>query len=126
MPVLPNQPNLNPPNKKEEISDLIAPEAYDDPTFQKGIVLKFAKATIKVTKVDRKNKRTWGEHISLVNQRIAGTHHEHTVDSSKTAYDEYGVPFCEDCNVPVDQPSTEDGDKKALDRKDKLDEQLQG
>lgn len=107
------------PNKKEEITDLIAPEAYDDPLFKKGLVLKFTKTTIKVTKVDRKNKRAWGEHITLVNQKIVGTHQDHEVNSTKEMYDEYGLPFCEDCLVPVDQPSTEDGDKKALDRKDR-------
>lgn len=103
---------------KEEITDLVDPKAYDDPKFKKGIALKFERATIKVTKVDRKNKRAWGEHIVLVDQSIVGTHHGHNVDSTQQAFIEYGRPFCTDCQVPVDQPSTEDGDVKALNRRD--------
>lgn len=105
-------------NKKEEITDIISPQAYDDPNFKKGLVLKMTKATIKITKVDRKNKRTWGEHITLINQQIVGSHHEHDIDSSKEAYDQYGMPFCNDCQVLIEEPSTEDGEVKALDRKD--------
>lgn len=109
-------------NKKEEITDLIDPTAYDnkslDSVFKKGAVMKFTNATIKITKIDRKNRRTWGEHITLVSGKTVGTHHEHDVDSSKDAYREYGIPFCNDCQVAVDEPSTEDGDVKALDRKD--------
>lgn len=55
-------------NKKEEISDMIMPQAYDDINFKPGLVLKFTKASIRITKVDRKNKRTWGEHIQLYDQ----------------------------------------------------------
>jgi hypothetical protein len=105
-------------NKKEEITDIISDEAYADPDFKKGLVLKFQKATIKITKVDRKNKRTWGEHIVLVKGNVIETHQDHNVDSSKEAYDLYGMPYCTDCEVPVNEVSTEDGDVKALDRKD--------
>lgn len=116
------------PNKKEEITDLIDPSAYDNEslrdTFKVGAVMAFTQATIKITKIDRKNKRTWGEHIVLVNQRIVGTHHEHDVDTSKVAYDFHGAPWCRDCKVPVTEPSTEDGDKKALDRKDRDEKDL--
>lgn len=119
---------MNSTPKKEEVTDLIDPDAYDDKsmndTFKVGAVMKFAQATIKITKIDRKNKRTWGEHITLVNQKIVGSHHNHNVDSSKTAYDEYGIPYCWDCRVTVDELSTEDGDKKALDRKDREDKDL--
>lgn len=103
-------------NKKEEITDLIDPSAYESnfEDFKKGAVMKFAEATIKITKIDRKNKRTWGEHITLVNQRIVGTHHEHDVDTSKASYDLFGTPFCKDCKVAVTETSTEDGEKRHL------------
>ena len=114
-----------PKNKKEEISDLIDPSAYDSPDFQKGLVLKFAEATIKITKVDRKNKRTWGEHIVLINNAIVGTHEGHDVDHGKGAYNMFGMPFCKDCKVKIDEPSTEDGEKKALDRKDREEKESQ-
>lgn len=108
-----------PKNKREEITDLIDPAAYDDLDFKKGFVMRFTGATIKVTKIDRKNKRAWGEHINLVTQNIVETHDGHDVDHGKGAYDMFGMPFCKDCKVKIDEPSTEDGEKKALDRKDR-------
>lgn len=102
-------------NKKEEISDMIDPSAYDDPEFKKGILLKFQLASIKITKVDRKNKRTWGEHIQLASGIVVHTHDGHDVGGGG----EGDFPFCNDCQVNINEPSTEDGDKKALDRKDK-------
>lgn len=102
-------------NFKEEITDMISDEAYADPDFKKGILLKFEKATIKVTKVDRKNKRTWGEHIKLAGGEIVSTHDGHDVTGGGVG----DFPFCKDCQVYINEPSTEDGDKKALDRKDR-------
>lgn len=109
------------PGFREEITDLIDPKAYDDKaneSFKVGAVIKFSQATIKITKIDRKNKRTWGVHTVLVDQKIVGQHHLHEVNRSKEAYKEYGAPYCEDCEVRIDEPSTEDGEKKALDRRD--------
>lgn len=99
-------------NKREDISDMIKSEAYDDPEFKKGLVLKFERTTIKITRIDRKNKRAWGEHIQLHDQRITLSHYGHEVDLTEN------TPFCIDCEVPVSESSTEDGDKKFLDRKD--------
>lgn len=48
---------------KEEITDMIEDRAYEDKAFKPGFVLKFSQATLKITKVDRKNKRCWAEHI---------------------------------------------------------------
>lgn len=103
-------------NKKEEISDMITDEAYDDPNFKKGLVLKFAQATIKLTKVDRKNKRTYGEHIVLVGGNVASTHDGHNIIPTGPG----DLPYCKDCKVNINEPSTEDGEKKALDRQDRL------
>lgn len=100
-------------NKKEEITDLIRPEAFDDPNFKKGLALVMEKATIKITKIDRKNKRVWGEHIVLMDQKTTLSHYGHNVDTTQE------TPFCTDCEVPVDQPSTEDGEVKYADRRDR-------
>jgi len=106
-------------NKKEEITDLFDPEAFDDPEyFVVGRAFKFATATIKITKIDRKNKRVWGEHITLVSGRTVNSHDGHDVGGGGPG----DLPFCNDCKVSIDEPSTEDGDKKALDRKDAEDE----
>ncbi len=95
---------------KEEITDLISEKGMAN--LKVGKILIFDRATIKVTRIDRKNKRIWGEHISLVDQTIVRTHYGHKVDATQKP------PFCTDCELTVDQASTEDGDKKALDRID--------
>lgn len=112
--------------EKEEITDLfnLKPEIYTDIDldtdkfrFHKGKVLRFkyegSLTTIRITKIDRKNKRMWGQHIELVNPAIAKSHYGHNVDTTQ-------VPmWCTDCDVPITEHSTEDGDVKAADRKDK-------
>lgn len=107
---------------KEEITDLFNPSVYDDRNewgkyvFYKGRVLVFnfegSTTNIKITRIDRKNKRMWGEHIELHDQNIVRSHYRHNVDAT------VDPPFCTDCEVPVSEPATEDGEKKYLDRKD--------
>lgn len=109
--------------KREEITDLFGdvytekdPET-DKFVFRVGRVLRFeyegSFTTIKVIKIDRKTKRMWGEHIELVNQKIVRRHYGHDVDT------EQAPPFCNDCQVPVTEGSTEDGEVKYQDRKDR-------
>lgn len=92
-------------NKREEITDIITPEAFDDPEFKKGIVLKMEQATIRITRVDRKNKRVWGEHIVMVEASNVDSHYGHNVDASEEAIFIQGSPYCTDCNMPVSQMS---------------------
>lgn len=103
-------------NKREEITDLISDEAYDDPKFKRGLVLKFESATLKLTKVDRKNKRVWAEHITLFDGRPVMTHYGHDVVSTGPG----DLPFCNDCQVNINEASTEDGEVKARDRADRM------
>lgn len=104
---------------KEEISDFIKDEAYEDPAFKKGLVLKLQYATIKITKVDRKNKRCWGEHIVLIDQKTGFSHYGHLLDSTDDTIKKYGVPYCTECEVPISQASTEDGEVKAAERQER-------
>ncbi len=99
---------------KEEITDLIDPKSYEDLNFKKGLVLRFAQATIKVTRVDRKNKRSWGEHVSLVNNNKGFSHYGHIIDATQEP------PFCEDCETPVSEMASNEGHKKAQDRADRI------
>lgn len=101
--------------EREEITDLIADAAYrpiKDGGIKPGQLLKFQYANIKVTKVDRKNKRVWGVHVQLSQHKNVSSHTGHDVDVTQNP------PFCRDCEVPVTEHSTEDGDKKFLDRRD--------
>lgn len=100
-------------NKREEITDIIDPFAFEDPKFKPGLVLKMEKATIKLTKVDRKNKRAWGEHIVLVNQAAVAGHYGHLINSTREVLYLYGAPLCTECNVPVGEPTTREGRIKA-------------
>lgn len=104
---------------KEEITDLIDPKAYGDENFKKGLVLKFSQATIRVTRVDRKNKRAWGEHMELVNHNKGFSHYGHNLDSTEETIKEYGVPFCTDCEIPVSEMANNEGHKKAQEREDR-------
>lgn len=102
--------------RKEEITDMISDAAFrpvKDGGIDVGMLLKFEKANIKVTKVDRKNNRIWGEHVEPQNYQTIISHTGHNVTMRTDTF-----PFCEDCQVSVKEPATEDGDKKALDRRD--------
>lgn len=101
---------------KEEITDMMTDKAFK--TFKVGQVLKFAQATIKITKIDRKNKRMWGKHIEMVGNDTVYGHYGHNVDTTGDALEEYGKPYCTDCEVVITEPATEDGEKKFLDRRD--------
>lgn len=109
--------------KREEITDLFGDvyEEVDSETkkfvFRVGRVLRFdyegSLTTIKVTRIDRKAKRMWGAHIELVDQKVVRMHYGHDVDI------EQAPPFCNDCQVAVTEPGTEDGEVKYQDRKDR-------
>lgn len=113
--------------RTEEISDMMTPKSYIDRVdgqyvFRKGKVLKFnyegSITSLKITKIDRKNQRMWAVQINLHDQRIVVSHYGHSVDTTGEALEKYGSPWCEDCEIPVTEPSTEDGDRNALDRRD--------
>jgi hypothetical protein len=103
------------PGQREEITDLISQQGMIK--LRRGQVLKFnyegSITAIKITRIDRKNWRIWGEHIALVDQKIVVSHTGHDV-----TYEEGKTPFCNDCQVPVSEPSTEDGEVKAKERED--------
>lgn len=104
------------PGTKEEITDMITDAAYrpiKDGGIKPGQLLKFQTASLVVTKVDRKNKRVWAKHVESINNQVVVSHVGHDVDIHNP-----DMPFCRDCQVLVNQPATEDGDKKALDRRD--------
>lgn len=104
--------------EREEITDLISDSAYrpiKDGGIKPGQLLKFQLANIKVTKVDRKNKRVWGVHVRLNESKNVLSHTGHDVLVQPGGSP---IPFCRDCQLPVTEHSTEDGDKKFLDRRD--------
>lgn len=100
--------------KSEEITDMMTEKAFRD--FKVGKMLGFADGTrMRVTKIDRKNMRMWAVKIELVNQTVTRSHYGHSVDATIPG----DIPFCNDCKVNINEPSTEDGEKKALDRADR-------
>lgn len=99
-------------NYREEISDIIPDKLWENPDFKKGFVLRFDKATIKITKVNKKAKRVWGEHVELVEQIVAKGHYGHNVDVTEQP------PYCSDCEVYINEPANELGKTKAKDREE--------
>ena len=95
---------------KEEITNILPDQLWDNPDFKKGFVLRFDTATLKVTKINRKTKRVWAEHIVLVEQIVADTHFGHTVDVTEVP------PFCSDCMIPINEGATVEGKAKAKKR----------
>lgn len=116
--------------RKENLSDMMIDAFYTDRgengdyKHKVGTVLKFeyegSPTYIKITKIDRKNKKLWGEHIKLYDFNTGMSHYGHDVDSSDTEH-----IFCRDCQVEIDQASTEDGEVKALTRQQQEDEEEQ-
>jgi hypothetical protein len=119
--------------RKEDLSDMMIDRAYTDKdergrfVFHKGKVLKFdyegTPIHIRITKIDRKNKKMYGEHISLYDFNTGMSHYGHDIDAS----DKERI-FCRDCNVEISQPATEEGEVKAIMRQreeDKIDEKQQ-
>ena len=104
-------------SKREEITDMITDAAFGDPNFKKGLVLKFAKATLKITRVDRKNKRVWAEHISLYDFNKGMSHYGHDVDVSDP-----NKVWCNDCNLEISDQASKEGDIKAGHRQEAIDE----
>ncbi len=108
---------------KEEITDIMSDKVYTQKVngsfvFYKGKVLKFAQATIKITRIDRVNKRVWGEHIEMVANDTVYGHYGHNVDTTGEALEEYGKPYCTDCEVVITEPATKEGEAKFLHRRD--------
>lgn len=102
---------------EEDISDLMSIRDRRRLGVKVGKVLKFKdgdKVTvIRVTRIE--GAKMYGVHTELVNQTVTRTHYGHDVINKV----EGAIPFCRDCKVPINEPSTEDGDKKALDRADR-------
>lgn len=107
---------------KEEISDILTAEGIRSGEFKKGQMLKFeyegSQTCIKITRIDRKNGRAWGEHIEPVNNNIALSHYGHNLDATEETIREHRVPFCTDCEIPVSTEATIDGKRKVEEREE--------
>lgn len=107
--------------KKHNLSDMFIDQAYTDKDandnymFGVGKVLKFdyegSPTTIRVTRIDRKNHRMWGEEITLYDFNTGMSHYGHDVDATDAAR-----IYCKDCDVEIDQPATEEGEVKSIER----------
>lgn len=99
--------------KREEITDVISDKGIRE--IKVGTILKFnyegSPIYIKVTRKDTKNLRMWGEHITLYDMDAGMSHYGHDVDATNTDH-----IFCKDCQVEINQGSTEDGEVKAAER----------
>lgn len=107
--------------KKEEITDVMADRAYTDKdkqgkyVFYVGRILTFnyegSPIQLRVTKIDRKNKRMWAEHITTYDLDTGMSHYGHHIDASDP-----NRVYCEDCKVEISQSATEAGEMAAATR----------
>lgn len=107
---------------KEEITDILTADGIRSGEFKKGQLLKFeyegSVTCIKITRLDRKNGKAWGEHIEPVNNNVALSHYGHNLDATEEAIREYRVPYCTDCEMPVNAEASADGKRKVQERED--------
>ncbi len=107
---------------KEEITDILTAEGIRSGEFKKGQMLKFeyegSQTCIKITRLDKKNGRAWGEHIEPVNNNIALSHYGHNLDATEEAIRQYRVPYCTDCETPVSLEATPEGKRKVETREE--------
>ncbi|UOF80581.1 hypothetical protein [Caudoviricetes sp.] len=107
---------------KEEITDILTAEGVRSGDFKKGQMLKFeyegSVTCIKITRIDRKNGRAWGEHIEPINNNVALSHYGHNIDTTEETIKEYRVPYCTDCEMPVNNEASDEGKKKAEEREE--------
>ena len=108
--------------QKEELTDMISENGIKE--LKVGTVLKFeyegSITSIKITKKDTKNMRIWGEHVELMPMDVGMSHYGHQIDRSKD------VPFCTDCQLPVTDYATEEGESAAWGRDSKKMRKLRG
>lgn len=108
--------------QKEEITDIIndikaryTPENFAKMRIKKGKILRFdyegTPVTLRITR--KAGDRYWAEHVELHDQQVVRMHTNHDVELNSKP------PFCNDCQVPVTEPATEDGEKKYKDREDR-------
>jgi hypothetical protein len=107
--------------KREEITDLMSLEARKHYDIEVGKLLKFRKdneiVAIVVTRMTK--TRMWGVHVEVNDRQVVHSHRGHAVDTTEDTVREYKAPYCTDCEVPVTEPSTEDGEVKAAERRDR-------
>lgn len=101
--------------KSEEITDIInqikeryTPENFEKMNIKKGRTLTFdfegSPVVMEVTKVAK--GRYWAKHVELHNPKFVSSHARHDIDASREMEKRHGVPFCNDCELPVSEMST--------------------
>lgn len=105
------------PGHREDITDILTPENIRAGKFKVGQVLVFEDDTgtrtkIKIKYINKGKGFAYGEHVKLVKEEYTKSHYSHEVDTS----DPYSVPYCIDCEVPVDQMATPQGVRKATEK----------
>lgn len=107
---------------EEDITDVIeqmqknyTPEKFKEMNIVEGRVLKFSMegsiTTLKITRVE--DGKYFAEHIYPVDMDTGFSHYGHIIDTDKATQEKYGAGYCHDCERPINEPATEEGDTKA-------------
>lgn len=115
---------------EEDITDVIeqmrlnyTPEHFEEMGIKEGKVLKFIMegsiTTLKITRVE--DGKYFAEHIYPVDMDTGFSHYGHIIDTDKATQEKHGAGYCHDCDRPINQPATEEGDTKAYLRQQEAD-----
>lgn len=115
----------------EDITDVIqelkaqyTPEHWKEMDLKVGSVLKFdmegSPTTLKITEITDDGK--WmAQHIYTTDMDTGFSHYGHIVETDQATQEKYHAAFCVDCQVPTNEPATEEGDTKAYLRQQEAD-----
>lgn len=112
----------------EEITDIIeqlktryTPKNFKKLDIKVGKVLTFdyegTPVPLEITAIVE--GRYWAKHVELHEPNVVSSHYRHNVDSTEETIREYGVPFCQDCEIPVSQEATREGRERYETRKER-------
>lgn len=115
----------------EDITDIIeqmklnyTPEKWKEMDIKVGKVLKFdyegSKTTLKIVEITDDGKYM-AQHIYTTDMDTGFSHYGHIVLTDPATQEKYHAAFCDDCQVPTTEPSTEEGDTKAYLRQQEAD-----
>lgn len=115
---------------EEDITDVIegmkqryTPENFKKMDIKVGKVLKFdyegSITTLKITRIE--GAKYFAEHIYTTDMDTGFSHYGHVVLTDPATQEKYKAAFCTDCNVPTNEPATEEGDTKAYLRQQEAD-----
>lgn len=105
----------------EEIKQGKTAEEFKSMKIKKGRTLTFnyegSMTVLEITRTTR-DGRYFAKEIELHEPNTVASHYGHNVDATQEASEQYGAPYCTDCEIPVSDKATLEGKRKYQKRKE--------